>query len=154
MPPVAKVFETISTAKVATSAAEAQDLLFLRPTDGITMNRDRLLADAKAKALAMVEAGYRPPEPPEISLPGPSGRCALDMAVKGFRASGKATPHDEVVAGRLAVVVTGGDTDPIETVTEDELSRLEREAFMDLIRTPGTLARVEHMLETGKPLRN
>jgi 3-hydroxyacyl-CoA dehydrogenase len=154
MPPVAKVFETISTAKVATSAAEAQDLLFLRPTDGITMNRDRLLDDAKAKALAMVEAGYRPPEPPEISLPGPSGRCALDMAVQGFRASGKATAHDEVVAGRLAVVVTGGDTDPIETVTEDELSRLEREAFMDLIRTPGTLARVEHMLETGKPLRN
>ncbi|HSM15180.1 MAG TPA: 3-hydroxyacyl-CoA dehydrogenase family protein, partial [Thermoanaerobaculia bacterium] len=154
MPPVAKVFETISTAKVATSAAEAKELLFLRPTDGVTMNRDRLLADAKAKALALVEAGYRPPEPPEISLPGPSGRAALEMAVRGFRANGMATPHDEVVSLRLAEVVTGADTDPTETISEDELSRLEREAFMDLIRTPGTLARVEHMLETGKPLRN
>lgn len=154
MPPVAKVFETISTAKVATSAAEAQELLFLRPTDGITMNRDRLLADAKAKALALVAAGYRPPAPPEISLPGTSGRAALDMAVAGFRASGAATAHDAVVARRLAVVVSGGDTDPTETLTEDDLSRLERQAFMDLLRTPGTLARIEHMLDTGKPLRN
>jgi len=154
MPPVAKVFETLSTAKVATSAAEAQELLFLRPTDGITMNRDRLLADAKARALAMVEAGYAPPEPRQITLPGPSGRVALEMAVQGFRASGAATPHDEVVAKRLAVVVTGGETDLTETLAEDELSRLEREAFMDLIHTPGTLDRIEHMLETGKPLRN
>jgi len=154
MPPVAKVFETISTAKVATSAAEARDLLFLRPTDGISMNRDRLLADAKAKALELVAAGYRPPAPHEYPLPGPSGRVALEMAVKGFRANGMATAHDEVVSRRLAVVVTGGDTDPTETLAEDDLSRLEREAFMDLIRTPGTLARIEHMLDTGKPLRN
>jgi 3-hydroxyacyl-CoA dehydrogenase len=154
MPPVAKVFETISTAKVATSAAEARELLFLRPHDGITMNRDRLLADAKAKALAMADAGYAPPAPCEYPLPGPSGRVALELAVAGFRASGAATPHDEVVAKRLAVVVTGGDTDPTETLTEDDLSRLEREAFMALLRTPATLARIEHMLETGKPLRN
>jgi 3-hydroxyacyl-CoA dehydrogenase len=65
-----------------------------------------------------------------------------------------ATPHDEVVAKRLAVVLSGGDTDPTETVAEDDLYRLEREAFMDLVKTPGTLARVEHMLDTGKPLRN
>ncbi|MCB9377817.1 MAG: 3-hydroxyacyl-CoA dehydrogenase [Holophagales bacterium] len=154
MPPVVKVFETISTAKVATSAAEAQELLFLRPTDGITMNRDRLLADAKRKALDLVESGYLPPEPPEMTLPGPSGRVALDMAVQGFRANGMATPHDAVVAGELARVLTGGDTDPTETVTEDEISRLEREAFLALLRTPPTLARIEHMLETGKPLRN
>jgi 3-hydroxyacyl-CoA dehydrogenase len=154
MPPVAKVFETISTAKVSTSADEARELLFLRPTDGVTMNRDRLLADAKARALALVEAGYRPPEPPALALPGPSGRAALAMAVDGFRASGLATPHDEVVAQRLAVVVTGGDADVTEPLSEDDLSRLEREAFLDLIKTPGTLARIEHMLETGKPLRN
>jgi len=154
MPPVAKVFETISTAKVATSAAEARELLFLRPTDGITMNRDRLLADAKARALEMVAAGYHPPAPPEFSLPGPSGRVALEMAVEGFRANGMATEHDEVVSHRLAAVVTGGDTDPTESLTEDDLSRLERKAFMELLRTPGTLARIEHMLETGKPLRN
>lgn len=154
MPGVAQAFETISTAKVSTSAEEAKELLFLRPGDGVTMNRDRLLADAKARALELVAAGYRPPEPVELALPGPSGRAALDMAVAGFRASGAATPHDAVVAGALARVLTGGDTDPTESVREEELSRLEREAFLALVRTPATLARIEHMLETGKPLRN
>ena len=154
MPAVSKVFETISTARVSTSAAEAQELLFLRPTDSVTMNRDRLLADAKARALALLAAGYQPPEEEEIRLPGPSGRAALEMAVDGFRAAGKATPHDAVVAKRLAVVLTGGDTDVTEPLAEDDLSRLEREAFLDLLHTPGTLARIEHMLETGKPLRN
>ena len=72
------------TAKVAKSAAEAKELKFLRPTDGITMNRDRLLADAKAKALALAD-GYQPPEPPELRLPGPTGRAALELAVDGFR---------------------------------------------------------------------
>jgi 3-hydroxyacyl-CoA dehydrogenase len=77
------------------------------------------------------------------------------MAVDGFRAAGKATPHDEVVAKRLAAVLTGGDAaDPTAPLAEDDVSRLEREAFLDLIKTPGTLARMEHMLETGKPLRN
>jgi len=154
MPPVAQAFETISMAKVSTSADEARGLLFLRDSDGITMNRDRLLADAKAKALALVEAGYVPPEPVELSLPGPSGKAALDMAVKGFRASGAATPHDEVVAAHLATVLTGGDSDPTEGVREDDLSNLERAAFLALVKTPATLARIEHMLETGKPLRN
>jgi 3-hydroxyacyl-CoA dehydrogenase len=65
-----------------------------------------------------------------------------------------ATPHDEVVAKRLAVVLSGGDTDLTETLTEDQISHLELEAFLDLIKTPGTLARIEHMLEKGKPLRN
>jgi 3-hydroxyacyl-CoA dehydrogenase len=154
MPPVARVFETISTAKVSTSAEEARDLLFLRPTDGVTMNRDRLLADAKRRALELVAAGYLPPEPPQLALPGPAGRVALETAVDGFRRSGAATPHDAVVAKRLAVVVTGGDTDLTEPLPEDAISRLEREAFMDLIKTEGTLARIEHMLATGKPLRN
>ncbi|HYN20958.1 MAG TPA: 3-hydroxyacyl-CoA dehydrogenase NAD-binding domain-containing protein [Thermoanaerobaculia bacterium] len=160
MPAVAKVFEIISTAQVSTSADEARELLFLRPTDGVTMNRDRLLADAKARALAMVAAdagdagGYQPPKPVDLTLPGPGGRAALEMAVDGFRASGAATPHDAVVAKRLAVVLTGGEADLTEPVSEDDLSRLEREAFMDLLRNPATLARIEHMLETGKPLRN
>jgi 3-hydroxyacyl-CoA dehydrogenase len=154
MPGVVKAFETISTARVSTSAEEARELLYLRPGDGVTMNRDRLLADAKARALALVEAGYRPPEPVEVSLPGPSGRVALEAAVAGFRAAGRATAHDAVVAGHLARVLTGGDADPTEPVGEDELSRLEREAFLALVRTPATLDRIEHMLETGKPLRN
>ena len=154
MPAVSKVFELISTAVVSTSGEEARENLFLRPTDGISMNRDRLLADAKARALALLAAGYQPPAPIEISLPGPSARAALSMAVDGFRQSGKATPHDEIVAKRLAVVVSGGDTDITEKLGEDDLYRLEREAFLDLVKTPGTLARIEHMLDTGKPLRN
>lgn len=154
MPGVAKVFEMISMAQVSTSAEEGKEALFLRPTDGITMNRDRLLADAKAKALALVAAGYKPPEEVAISLPGPSGKAALDMAVAGFRASGAATPHDVVVSGRLATVLTGGDTDVTQTLSEDDLLALEREAFLALIQTPATLARIEQMLATGKPLRN
>ncbi len=154
MPGVVKTFETISLAQVSTSADEAREALFLRSGDGITMNRDRLLADAKAKALALVAAGYRPPEEVAISLPGPSGKAALDMAVAGFRASGAATAHDVVVSGRLATVLTGGDTDVTQTLSEDDLLQLEREAFLALIQTPATLARIEQMLETGKPLRN
>jgi 3-hydroxyacyl-CoA dehydrogenase len=118
------------------------------------MNRDRLLADAKAKALALLADGYEPPKPFELMLPGPSGRVALEMAVDGFRQSGKATAHDEVVAKKLARVLTGGDTDVTEKVGEDDLSRLEREAFIALVKTPGSLARIENMLDTGKPLRN
>ena len=153
MPAVAKVFEYISTATVAKSAAEAREMLILRPDDGITMNRYRLLADAKAKALSLVE-GYKPPEPPTYVLPGPSGRVALNMAVEGFARLGKATRHDVVVSGALAEILTGGDTDPTETLTEDRMLELERQGFMKLIRDPDTLARIEHMLETGKPLRN
>lgn len=154
MPPVAKVFEMISTAQVSTSAEEAREMLVLREGDGITMNRDRLLADAKAKALALLAAGYEPPAEPVFQLPGPSAKAALDLAVAGFRASGAATPHDEVVAGKLAYILSGGDTDITDTVSEDELYRFEREAFLELVRHPDTLARIEHMLATGKPLRN
>ncbi|MGI9420580.1 MAG: 3-hydroxyacyl-CoA dehydrogenase NAD-binding domain-containing protein [Geminicoccaceae bacterium] len=153
MPAISKVFETIGMAEVAKSAAQAKELLFLRPGDGVTMNRDRLLAEAKARALGLVE-GYQPPVPVEISLPGPTAKLAMGMAVEGFRLQGKATPHDEVVAAELAYVLSGGDTDITETVSEDDLLKMEKKAFMKLIRTPATLARVEHMLETGKPLRN
>lgn len=153
MPAVGKVFEIVSTATVAKSAAEAKELGFLRHTDGVTMNRDRLLADAKARALAMAE-GYTPPAPPEFRLPGPSGKAALDLAVQGFRARGLATPYDEVVAGKLATVLTGGDTDPTEVVTEERLLELERIEFIKLVHESGTQARIEHMLATGKPLRN
>ncbi|TWB66231.1 3-hydroxyacyl-CoA dehydrogenase [Nitrospirillum amazonense] len=153
MPPIAKAFEMISTAKVAKSAFEAKEMLILRPTDGITMNRDRLLADAKAKALELAK-DYKAPEPLEIRLPGPGARTALEMAVDGFHSQGKATDHDVVVSGELAWVLSGGDTDITTVLTEDDLLDLEREAFMRLVRTPGTIDRIDHMLSTGKPLRN
>ena len=153
MPPVANAFETISMAKVSKSALEAQELLYLRPTDGITMNRARLLADAKAKALALA-VDYQPPAPPEIRLPGPAGKAALDLAVEGFHGAGKATDYDVVVSAAVAGVLTGGDTDITTIMTEDDVLALERRHFLALVHHPGTLDRIEHMLETGKPLRN
>ena len=153
MPAVAKVFEIISTAQVSKSAAQAVALGYLRPTDAITMNRDRLLFDAKAKVLALAE-NYTPPKPAEFRLPGPGGRVALELAVDGFAAQGKATPHDVVVSKAVARVLTGGDADALDTLTEDDITDLERSTFMTLVRNPASLARTEHMLATGKPLRN
>lgn len=153
MPPVAKVFETVSTASVSKSAAQAKEMLFLREGDAVTMNRDRLLYDAKQKALSLVE-GYTPPDSPEFRLPGDSGRVALSMAADGFHKRGLATDYDLVVSAALAEVLTGGDADLVDTVSEQELLKLERDAFMKLVRSPRSIARVEHMLETGKPLRN
>jgi 3-hydroxyacyl-CoA dehydrogenase len=153
MPAPAKVFETVSTAKVSTSAAEAQELGFLRPSDGITMNRDRLLADAKARALALA-ANYTPPRPVELKLPGAAGKLAFDLAAEGFYRRGLATDYDRVVCAELAAVLSGGTADLVDAVGAEQLLGLERTAFMRLIKQPGTLARIEHMLSTGKPLRN
>jgi 3-hydroxyacyl-CoA dehydrogenase len=153
IPPIAAAFETIGTARVSRSAAEARDLLFLREGDGITMNRDRLLADAKALALKLAE-DYVPPEPVELRLPGPTARVALRLAVEGLRAQGKASGHDALVAEGLAEILSGGDTDVTRPLTGADLSALERAVFMRLVREPKTIARIEHMLETGKPLRN
>jgi len=153
MPPVSKVFETVSVATVAKSAEQAKDLLFLRPHDEVVMNRDRVLAAAKARALALAE-GYRAPQPQPLELPGRAGAAALDMAVDAFAKAGKASRHDRVVATALARVLTGGDADLLDELSGEDVRALEREQFMALIRHPDTLARVEHMLETGRPLRN
>ena len=153
MPAVAKAFEIISTATVAKSAEEAKSLLFLGKDDDISMNRDRLLADAKAKALSLVE-GYSPPEPYEYRLPGLSAKVAMEMAVDGFHKSGKATDYDVVVSNELASVLSGGNTDMSETMSEDDLLALERQHFVKLARQSGTIDRIEQMLEKGKPLRN
>ena len=153
MAAVGKVFEAIGMATVSRSAEEARDLLFLRPTDNISMNRNRLLADAKAMARRLA-ADYSPPTPPEIRLPGPSGRAAMTMAVRDLCKAGKASPHDQVVTSQLAYVLSGGEADPTVPVNEADVLRLERNAIMALLKTPGTLARMEHMLESGKPLRN
>jgi 3-hydroxyacyl-CoA dehydrogenase len=152
---VRKAFETIGTAKVAKSAAEAKDIGYLREQDGVTMNRDRLLFDAKQKALALVENYTAPAPHNEIRLPGASGKYALDLAVADMRKSGKATPYDVVVSSALARVLTGGDKGDWTTpLSEDEILKLEREEFMKLAKQEGTLQRITVMLETGKPLRN
>lgn len=153
MPGVSKAFEQIVMAKVAGSAEEARDMNILRKSDHITMNRARLLQDAKNTALDMAK-DYVAPIPASLSLPGKTGRYALMMAVDGYVKSGKATPHDAVIARHLAYVLTGGDTDITEQVSEQQLLDLEYEAFMELLKSKPTLARIEHMLDTGKPLRN
>ncbi len=154
MPGVMAAFEQISMAKVSKSAADAKDLKYLRPTDGITMNRDRLLADAKAWALKMADDGYKPPEPTQLHLPGPTARAALCLAIDSFALQGIALPHDVVVAKQLANVLSGGGTDMLDETSEDQILGLEKKAFMTLVKTAPTLARMETILATGKPLRN
>src|SRR5258708_4639778 len=146
-------FEQRALAKVSRSAAEARDMLVLRPSDAITMNRARLLADAKAKALDLAE-NYQPAKPIVVNLPGPTGAAALKLGVIDLVHQGKATAYDAVVAEKLAEVLSGGDTDMTLETSEDQLLALDRRAFHALIREPKTLARIEHTLETGRPLRN
>lgn len=155
MGPARKAFEVIGTATVAKSAHDAVDIGYFRDTDGITMNRDRLLFDAKQRALKLAE-NYQPPvKADDIRLPGAGGKAALDMAVADLRKSGKATPYDVVVSGYLASVLTGGAKgDWTVKMTEDDLLKLELSEFMKLLKNEGTMARIEHMLDKGKPLRN
>ena len=148
-----QVFQTIATTRTSTCAADARAIGYLRSSDGITMNRDRLLTDAKAKALALVP-GYAPPAPRTVVLPGARGKSMLMAGVAAMAAAGKATAHDQVVADHLATVISGGDTDGTTPLDEAALLTLERTHFMQLAHTSGTLARIEHMLATGKPLRN
>ncbi len=153
MPAVAAVFETISTAKIATSAFEARDLLYLRETDGVTMNKSRLLADAKTKALDMAK-DYTPEKPFDLELPGPAGLAALNLAVDGFYLKGAATSYDVVVSDRVARVLSGGEAaGPGVKVSQDYLRQLEREHFMALMRDSRTLDRIMYFFNNKKPLR-
>jgi 3-hydroxyacyl-CoA dehydrogenase len=154
MPIVNAAFETISMAKVSGSAQEAKDIGFLRPDDGITFNRDRLLADAKASALGLIE-NYERPEVAEVTLPGPTGKSILAAAVRDFKARGLATEYDVVVCDALADVLSGGEAgDVMAPLTEEDMLALELKNFVGLMKNQGTLDRIQHMLKTGKPLRN
>lgn len=150
-----KAFETIGVATVAKSAQEAKSIGYFRESDGITMNRDRLLYDAKQRALAMAENYEAPEKRDDIRLGGPTAKMALDMAVSDLHKSGKATDYDVVVSDHLAEVLSGGDkADWTQPVSEDDLLKLELKQFSALVKNEGTMARIEHMLEKGKPLRN
>ncbi|PWC39484.1 3-hydroxyacyl-CoA dehydrogenase/enoyl-CoA hydratase family protein [Azospirillum sp. TSO35-2] len=147
-------FETIAGARITGSALEARTLGYLRPEDGITMGRDRLLGDAKANAIALAE-GYRAPGVGVVVLPGLAERENLRAIVQGWRQGGRASPHDELVADWLAGVCCGGpEAGPQTPIDEDALAALEREALSALVREPATRARIRHMLDVGKPLRN
>jgi 3-hydroxyacyl-CoA dehydrogenase len=155
LPFVQRVFETIGFAKVSTSVAEAQRLGFVTDADRITMNRERLIADAKTFALERVREGYQRPVPrTAIPVGGESVLAALKLGVHlGWRA-GRISDHDVVVGKALANVIAGGALPHATTVSEQYLLELEREAFLKLCGERKTLERIQHTLKTGKPLRN
>lgn len=149
-----KVFLTIGTAKVATSAEEGRQFGFLRDTDGISLNGDFALHDAKMRAIGMAESGWRPPRPTKFLLPGRSGAATIDMMLYDMEINGQVSAHDRLIGRHLARVLTGGDTSPTTPVTEERLLELEQEAFLSLCGEEKTQARLAHMLQNGKPLRN
>ncbi len=154
LPYLEKLFTTIGTGKVSTSAEEARDLGFLRPTDRVTINPESVLADAKADVLALASMGYRPPLPPKVAVPGSNGIAALKVAVHGMKAGGYLSEYDEHLGKTLATVLCGGDVPSGTVRSEQDLLDLEREAFLHLTGQEKTIERIVHMLEKGKPLRN
>ncbi len=155
LPYVSKAFETVALAKVSASGPDAQRLGYLAATDSFTMNRERLMADAKAKALERVREGYHVPAPrTAILVGGESVTAALNLGVHLMWRAGRASDHDKLIGQKLAHIFGGGNLPHATTVTEQYLLDLEREAFMSLLGERKTLERIQHTLKTGKPLRN
>jgi 3-hydroxyacyl-CoA dehydrogenase len=154
-PHIKKVSETIAMARVSTSAVEAREVGFLRETDPITMNRERLIEDAKQSALAMVREGYVQPRPrTDIPVLGEPALAAIKLAIHMMIRGGFISEYDGHVARKLAYIIAGGDLSRKTLVSEQYLLDLEREAFVSLCGERKTQERIQHMLKTGKPLRN
>ena len=150
-----RTFETIALAKVSTSAAEARTLGLLGAADRITMNRERLLLDAKAQVAALAEAGYTAPQPrTQIPAPGASALATLEMGAFLMGEAGYASVHDQKVARWAAYILAGGRVTAGTPVSEQYLLDLEREAFLSLAGERKTQERIAYTLKTGKPLRN
>jgi len=155
VPHVARVFQLIAMATVSTCAQEARQLGFLTPRDRIVMNYDHLLYEAKKAVLALAQADYQPPRRrDEIRVPGRTGRAVLETFVYLMREALYITDYDAFIAKKLAHVLTGGDVDLNTLVTEEYLLDLEREVFLSLCGEEKSQARMKHMLETNRPLRN
>jgi len=149
-----KVFELIGYAKVSTSAEEAKKLGLLNRTDNISMNPERLIGDAKALALSLVP-GYAPGTPrTDIQVAGESGFALLKLGAWTMRQGHYISDHDVTIAEKLGNILTGGRLTGTQTVSEQYLLDLEREAFLSLCGNPKTIERIGYMLKTGKPLRN
>lgn len=149
---VRRAFQTIALARTSESALDARKLGFLRDRDRISMNRDRLLADAKARVLEFAP-GYTPPVPRTITALGREALGNLRAAIWSVHEAGQITEHEVAIAHELAYVLSGGDGAP-RTVNEQDILDLEREAFLKLIGTPKTQERIAYTLKTGKTLRN
>ncbi|MGG0643333.1 3-hydroxyacyl-CoA dehydrogenase/enoyl-CoA hydratase family protein [Sporosarcina gallistercoris] len=149
-----KVFESIAMAKVSTSADEARENNFLDFADGISVNADHLLYDAKQAALSLYDNGYQAPKREKFPVVGETGYATLLLGAEGMRLSGFISDHDMKIAKKLAYVLAGGKLPYGTLVDEQYLLDLEREAFLSLVAEPKSQARMQHMLVKGKPLRN
>lgn len=154
LPYLREAFKTIGMAKVSDSAPKARELGILRPSDPVIMHRDLLLTSARQEARALADRGYRPPPEPSIRVLGRKALASLQLMLYMMHEAGYVTDYDRVVGEKIARVLSGGELSEPQEVPESYLLRLEREAFMDLLEDERTMARIEHMLKTGKPLRN
>ena len=150
-----RAFENIALAKVSTSAEEARGLGYLRDEDAVSMNADRLIADAKGDVLALAAAGYtRPAERTDILALGLPALATLKLGIHQLKRGGFISDYDALIGEKLARIMTGGDLNHPTRVSEQYLLDLEREAFLSLCGQRKTQERMAHMLKTGKPLRN
>lgn len=148
------VFETIAMAKVSTSGEEARENNFLNQADGVSVNPDHLLYDAKQAALHLYESGYKAPVREKVPVSGAPGYATMLVGAEGMRLSGYISDHDMKIAKKLAYVLAGGEVPYGTLVDEEYLLNLEREAFLSLVAEPKSQMRMQHMLVKGKPLRN
>jgi len=153
-PIVAKVFQNIAMANVATSGVMAQRLGYFRNTDGISFDRARQLYEGKQRVIGMAESGYHPPIPRAYRLPGESGIATMRMMIDSLVAGGHASEHDGLLAMKVAEVLCGGVAGRGQKCTEEYILELECEAFVSLCGEPKSQARMQHMLMKNKPLRN
>ncbi|MFO1431208.1 MAG: 3-hydroxyacyl-CoA dehydrogenase/enoyl-CoA hydratase family protein [Candidatus Competibacteraceae bacterium] len=149
-----KAFQNVATAKVATSAQEAQELGFLKPSDIVVFNPNEILYVAKATARGLAEAGYRPPLRKPVKVAGRIGVATIEMGMVNMLEGHFMSEHDYFIARKIAMAICGGDVDPGTEVPESWLLKLERDAFVELAAHPKSQERAIHMLQTGKPLRN
>jgi 3-hydroxyacyl-CoA dehydrogenase len=147
-------FMAIAMAKVSMSAAEARANGFLGPQDRIVFNRDYLIGEAKKEVLKMVDEGYAPPVKRPIKVFGAAAQGMIDAELFNMQSAKYVSEYDAFLAKRIAYVISGGDVRTNSAVDEEIILNLEREAFIDFWKQEKTVARVEHMLTTGKPLRN
>jgi 3-hydroxyacyl-CoA dehydrogenase len=156
------IFETIAMAKVGTSAEECRTLGFLRREDGVSMNRDRVVGDAKEAALALWRSGYKASaarwqegaQTTQVKVLGEQFLAAAKMAIHLMQRGGYASDHDALVGRKLANILAGGALSAPQMVSEQYVLDLEREAFVSLCGEKKTQERIAHTLKTGKPLRN
>ncbi len=154
VPHLRQPFLTLAYGKRSNNAFEAYSLGFLRERDTLCWNLDRLLYEAKQHVLALSRAGYRPPEPTPILAVGVNGYSRLMMEVHWMHQAGQISDHDRLIAEKIAFVMTGGDLRDAMPMPEEHFHALERQVFIELCQTEKSVARIRHMLETGKPLRN